>query len=77
MRKTSFLGFLIVTLFTTTLFSQWSQTNGIKAGYFTSVVSTGSGLIANSGNGTLFEYDGTNWSAGPSTISATSLHNAG
>ena len=77
MRKTSFLGFLIVTLFTTTLFSQWSQTNGIKAGYFTSVVSTGSGLIANSGNGTLFDYNGSNWSAGPSTISATSLHNAG
>lgn len=77
MRKTSFFVFLIVSLFTTSLFSQWSQTNGIKGGYFASVVSTGTGLIANTGNGNIFNYDGSTWSAGTAAVTATSLHNAG
>lgn len=77
MNRTSLLGLLLVALYTTSLFSQWSQTNGIKAGYFTSVVSTGSGLLANTGNGNIFNYDGTTWSSSPSSIFATSLHNAG
>ncbi|MBN8546528.1 MAG: T9SS type A sorting domain-containing protein [Ignavibacteria bacterium] len=73
MKKSQALIFVLT--LSTLLFPQWSQTNGIKGGYFQSVVSTGDKLITSTANGSLFVSDGSNWSSPVTGVYAASLLN--
>lgn len=67
----------IALLISFTVHAQWTQTNGIAGGYFTSLISSGQNLIAATGNGHLFRYNGTDWSPIPGDLRATSFNMSG
>ncbi len=64
---------LFFLVLSTLLFPQWSQTNGIRGGYFQSVASSGNHLFASTGNGGVFISDGTNWAPTQQAITANTL----
>ncbi len=68
---------IIALLISFTVHAQWTQTNGIAGGYFTSLISSGQNLIAATGNGHLFRYNGTDWSPLPGNLRATSFNMSG